>query len=440
MKKRLSVVLLTLALIVTMMPLTALAGTDTEPDHDVWWNLVADGEDGKALLIGAKPEDVQLEEPIDQKYQFTADEQNAFEWGYWNERPPWLKEQGAFSRCRIVSVIHPVATSSWFDKGLKDDRNFTFSKIEGVENLDTQYVTTMNRMFGECDNLTSLDLSCFDTSRVDNMSNMFLSCKGLTSIDLSGFDTSNVTDMSSMFRGCDNLVSLDLTGFDVSVLGNTKAMFYNCGKLETIYISCNADWTTVTESEDMFWGCNQLKGGSGTGYDGVHKDAAYARADNGAGSPGYFTEKHKWEETASVPATPSKEGSRIYTCIFCRETKTEKTPKLSGKWVNTLSAAGSTVKLKAKKLKKKAQTVKAVTAYTVSGAQGAVAYKKVSVGSKKQNKKYSKKFVVNSNTGDIKVKKGTPKGTYKLKVKVSAAGDADYMSGETTVTVSIKIK
>ena len=47
-------------------------------------------------------------------------------------------------------------------------------------NIDTSSVTDMNYMFGDCDALTSLDLSTFDTSKVTDMNYMFGYCSALT--------------------------------------------------------------------------------------------------------------------------------------------------------------------------------------------------------------------------------------------------------------------
>lgn len=93
-----------------------------------------------------------------------------------------------------------------------------------------------------------------------------------------------------------------------------------------------------------------------------------------------------------------------------------------------MTVKAATKKLKAKKVKKAKQTVKAIT---VKNAQGKVTYKKVSG---------SKKLTVNAKTGKITVKKGTKKGTYKINVKVTAAGNGNYKAASKTVTVKIKVK
>ena len=75
-------------------------------------------------------------------------------------------------------------------------------------------------------------------------------------------------------------------------------------------------------------------------------------------------------------------------------------------------------------------------AMTVKDAKGAVTYKLVGV----TKSKFKKNFSVNAKNGKITVKNGTKKGTYTLKIKVSAAGDASYKAVEKTVKVKIVVE
>ena len=106
------------------------------------------------------------------------------------------------------------------------------------------------------------------------------------------------------------------------------------------------------------------------------------------------------------------------------------------KAANTLTAKGKTVKLKRSKLRKKAQRIAQTKAIEVSNPKGTVTYSKVSVS----KKKFKKRFKVDPATGKITVKKKTKKGTYKVKVKVTAAGDANYNAASQIVTVKVKVK
>ena len=86
--------------------------------------------------------------------------------------------------------------------------------------------------------------------------------------------------------------------------------------------------------------------------------------------------------------------------------------------------------VKARKVKKKKQTIAKSKSFTIKNAQGAVSFKK---------KSGSKNLSISS-SGKITVKKGTKKGTYKIKVIVTAAGNANYNAGSKTVTVKVKVK
>ena len=101
---------------------------------------------------------------------------------------------------------------------------------------------------------------------------------------------------------------------------------------------------------------------------------------------------------------------------------------------NTMNASGKTVRLKAGTLKNKCLTIAAKKAMSVSKAKGTVSYKLIRV-SKKSAKK---KFTVKTN-GNITVKKGLKKGTYKLTVAVTAAGDINYAKSTKRITVIVKV-
>ncbi len=86
-------------------------------------------------------------------------------------------------------------------------------------------------------------------------------------------------------------------------------------------------------------------------------------------------------------------------------------------------------KVKRSKLRKKRQIVK--KAIIVKNAKGKVTFKKLGGSSK---------LLVNKKTGNIIVKKGTKKGTFKIKVRVTAAGTAKYKAMTKKVVVKIKVR
>ena len=108
------------------------------------------------------------------------------------------------------------------------------------------------------------------------------------------------------------------------------------------------------------------------------------------------------------------------------------TPPKSAKVSNPLKVKGKTATVKYSKLKKKTQklSLKKIIK-TVKKGQGKITYTKV---------KGSKKILINSKTGKVTIKKGLKKGTHKIKIKVSAAGNDKYKSASKTVSVKIKVK
>ena len=106
---------------------------------------------------------------------------------------------------------------------------------------------------------------------------------------------------------------------------------------------------------------------------------------------------------------------------------------------NALKVKGKTVKVSKKKVAKKAQVrgVTKVIKFTRKG-QGKKTYKLISA--KKGKKSFRKKFAVNAKTGKLTVKKKLKKGTYKVRVKVTAKGTANYKAAARTVTITVKVK
>ena len=105
----------------------------------------------------------------------------------------------------------------------------------------------------------------------------------------------------------------------------------------------------------------------------------------------------------------------------------------------TIASAAQPMKLKAvkrtaklAKVKKKAVTVAAPLKFTKK-AQGKVTYARVAKGS-------AKCLTVNKKNGKVTVKRGTKKGTYKVKIKITAKGNKNYKSGSKTITCTVVVK
>uniref|UniRef100_UPI00388F7CAC hypothetical protein n=1 Tax=Methanobrevibacter sp. TaxID=66852 RepID=UPI00388F7CAC len=133
-------------------------------------------------------------------------------------------------------------------------------------------------------------------------------------------------------------------------------------------------------------------------------------------------------------ASPKNVGTYTVTVtgIGAYNGTTKATFKIN-KAANPLAVKAKTVNVKFSAVKKKAQTlaVSKVITFTKKG-QGTLTYAKASG---------NKKITINKKTGKVTVAKGLKKGTYKVKVKIKAAGNANYKaSAYKTVTFKIVIK
>ena len=110
-----------------------------------------------------------------------------------------------------------------------------------------------------------------------------------TIIGIENLKTDNVTDMREMFAGCMSLTSLDLSRFNTSNVTDMQYMFAGCDILTTIYVGNGWDVSKVTNSDEMFSGCFNLKGGAGTEFNQGQMGVTYAHVDGGENNPGYLT-------------------------------------------------------------------------------------------------------------------------------------------------------
>ena len=171
-----------------------------------------------------------------------------------------LNEQGWLAQSRNIETVvfdasfanaRPTSCYGWFVDC------YCLTKIEGIENLNTESVTNMRMMFKNCYSLRSLDLSNFNTANVEDMSYMFYNCQSLSSLNLSKFNTTKVKNMTSMFAGCSNLSSLDLSNFNTTNVKNMNGMFSDCQKLTSLDLS-KFNTTNVKNMGGMFAGCEKL--------------------------------------------------------------------------------------------------------------------------------------------------------------------------------------
>ena len=173
---------------------------------------------------------------------------------YYSTAPGWSAYSSSIKTVvfdESFKNAQPNSCYGWFD----NCSNLT--SINDIKYLNTANVKNMSRMFRDCKNLTSLDLSKFDTSNVKDMSYMFNNCQNLTSLDLSNFKTAKVTNMYQMFYNCSNLTSLDLLSFNTANVTTMEQMFSGCSKLTNLDLS-SFNTANVTTMKQMFSGCSGL--------------------------------------------------------------------------------------------------------------------------------------------------------------------------------------
>lgn len=109
------------------------------------------------------------------------------------------------------------------------------------------------------------------------------------------------------------------------------------------------------------------------------------------------------------------------------------------KAANPMKLKGKKIAVKYKSLKKKSKAVKRAKIIKIKNAKGKLSYKLAAA--KKGKKSVKKMFRISKKTGKLVIKKGLKKGTYKVKVKVKASGNANYKaSGWKSVIFKIKVK
>ncbi|SDB35803.1 BspA family leucine-rich repeat surface protein [Eubacterium oxidoreducens] len=346
-----------------------------------------------------------------------------------------------------------------------------------LDNFNTSNVTDMYGMFACCEKLQELDLDSFDTSKVTDMSKMFLQCKNLSKVDVSSFDTSSVIEMYAMFRYCTSLKTLDLKVFNTENVTDMEGMFEGCSSLKTLDIS-QFNTKNVNYMSNMFEGCYKLKtlktpavtgdvttefwtyymDGSKNKYTSLPKNQtksivlylAFNIEDANITIPKesytYTGKAIKPTVTVEYPEYGNLTLNTDYTVKYSSNKKTgTATVTVTGKGTgfgtqtikfnieeaeNPMVVKAKTATVKYSKLKKKSQKLKVSKVLKVSKAKGTVGYIKESG---------NKKIKINEKTGNVTVKKGLKKGTYKVKVEVWSC-DLNYQSASIIKTFKIKVK
>ena len=191
------------------------------------------------------------------------------------------------------SQVRPTTTAFWF-AWMQE-----LETVNGMENLVTSDVTSMNSMFYECYALKYVDVSHFDTQNVTDMAWMFTYCYALEALDVSGWNTANVEQMNIMFSDCNSLESLDLSGWNTSKVKRMNDMFASSDNLKAVFVGDGWNTDAVEYSEDMFFYCCAIIGEDGTTFDeATATDKSVAHYGIGG-----LLRRHHDSYTVTIPAS-----------------------------------------------------------------------------------------------------------------------------------------
>lgn len=232
------------------------SNTETETEETKTWELSTSDDDIASGVINETYGHITW--VIDKNGKLTVEGTGDFSDVKTYNRAPWYKSRNDIKTAEIN--VTKMTNASWM-----------FGDCENLTDVDlskfyTESVTDMSGMFFQCFNLANLDVSKFDTGSVTNMSGMFLSCISLTNLDVSGFNTENVTDMSGMFSSCKSLERLDVSEFDTSNVTNMFGMFNECSNLTGLDVS-RFNTSNVTMMSCMFNQCLELTSLDVSGFD-----------------------------------------------------------------------------------------------------------------------------------------------------------------------------
>ena len=226
----------------------------------------------------------------------------------------------------------------------------------------------------------------------------------------------------------------------------TSGEFCSYENLDTTPGKSVSDCIQTIEIEKSALGRLTLNNSKGTSKFSVNESVDYQAGYNVVS--GYDTayvtalENIEWQSSDSKVATVSngtvkaiKPGTATITAKLSSGDFASTTVTVS-KLNQNMTVKAKAKNIKASALRKKTQKLKNV--FTVKSAQGSLAFKLVKSGITKKIRKLVK---INSK-GVITIKKWkkAKKGTYKIKVKITASGNAKYNSKTITKTVTIRVK
>lgn len=273
LSKKLSSLVLALALVLTMFPMQALAKQDTQ----AYAKLVKlENEKYSLQFFNDEPNKYIDREMTSDGVIFTNFENNfdGINFGFrdlsvyykrtsgdtltkYEAKPGSLKVEGYhinstpyIQEVSFNDIIQPTKTANWFYQMVK------LKSVENPENLYLSNVKDITNMFAGCNSL-NIDVNVFDTKTVENFQNAFSGTKPMESVI--ELDTSNATTLKGMFSEtkADNVDELDITKLKTSKVTDMSSLFAD-SEMSEIDMS-GIDTSKVKNMSYMFKGCTNLK-------------------------------------------------------------------------------------------------------------------------------------------------------------------------------------
>ena len=269
-------------------------------------------------------------------------------------------------------------------------------------------------------------------------------CQGYTLALRCGLNRLGITGDYAMTSGhIWNTVKVGTSWYNVDVTSDDPGTTYATTPYSTFFLKSDS-WFGYFQSD---WSSNYAC--SSTTYDSSSWKAYPIASITGATVAGIVAKTYTGKAITQTPTvkvgTKTLKSGTDYTLSYSNNVKVgTATVKIVGKGSYTgtitktfkINKAANPLTVKAANktasfttLKKKAVVV--ARPLTVTKAQGSVKYTKAGG---------SAALAINKSTGKVTVKKGTKKGTYSIKVKVTAAGNANYKAGSKTVTAKVVVK
>ena len=167
-----------------------------------------------------------------------------------------------FQNCsNLISIdLSKFDTSNVTSMGWMFNHCLKLKEIKGIDRFNTSNVNKMNSMFQECNEIEYLDLSNFDTNNVTDMRWMFDECHKLKKIKgIKKINTSKVDNMKAMFQDCNEIECLDLSKFNTTIVRDMGWMFNKCHKLKEIKGINNFNTSKVNSMRAMFQACYEIE-------------------------------------------------------------------------------------------------------------------------------------------------------------------------------------